>query len=85
MCLRAYAINALANIAEALDSEQSEVLAANEADYRDAKTAGIDDAFLDRLLLTPDRLRGMASDVRGVAALPDPVGEKIESFVMRTG
>lgn len=77
--------HALANIAEALDSEQSEVLAANEADYRDAKAAGIDDAFLDRLLLTPDRLRGMASDVRGVAALPDPVGEKIESFVMENG
>ena len=77
--------DALENIARALETEQGPVLAANEADYRDAKAAGINDAFLDRLLLTPDRLNGMASDVRGVAALPDPVGELIESFVLENG
>ena len=77
--------HALENIALALESEQGPMLEANEADYRDAKEAGINEAFLDRLLLTSDRLNGMASDVRGVAALPDPVGELMESSTLENG
>ncbi len=77
--------HALQNLASALETEQSAVLEANAADYRDAQNAGISAAFLDRLLLTPDRLNGMAADVRGVAALPDPAGELLESFVMENG
>ena len=76
---------ALANIAHALETEQGAILEANAADYRDAKADGIDDAFLDRLLLTPERLNGMAGDVRSVAGLPDPVGELIEDFVLENG
>ena len=77
--------HALENVAQALATEQAPVLEANAADYKDAQDAGIDDAFLDRLLLTPDRLNGMAADVRGVAALPDPVGELMESFTLENG
>ena len=77
--------DALQNIARALEAEQEAVLEANAADYDEAKAAGINEAFLDRLLLTPDRLNGMAADVRKVSALPDPVGEVIESFVMPNG
>ena len=77
--------HALENIALALESEQGPALEANEADYRDAKDAGIDDAFLDRLLLTPDRMNAMAADVRGVASLQDPVGELMESFILENG
>jgi len=77
--------HALENIALALESEQGPALEANEADYQDAKEAGINEAFLDRLLLTSDRLNGMAADVRGVAALPDPVGELMESFTLANG
>ena len=77
--------HALANIARALETEQEPILAANDADYRDAKADGIDDAFLDRLLLTHDRLNGMAADVRNVAGLSDPVGELIEDFVLHNG
>ena len=76
---------ALANIAHALETEQGAILEANAADYRDAKADGIDDAFLDRLLLTAERLNGMAGDVRSVAGLPDPVGELIEDFVLENG
>ena len=75
----------LENVARALEIEQDPVLAANASDYRDAKAAGIDAAFLDRLLLNEERLNGMAADVRGVASLPDPVGELIESFVLPNG
>ena len=77
--------HALENIARALETERSPILEANQADYRDAEAAGIDDAFLDRLLLNSDRLNAMAADVRGVASLPDPVGELIESFVLENG
>ena len=77
--------HALANLAHALETEQGAILEANAADYRDAQADGIGDAFLDRLLLTPERLNGMAQDVRSVAGLPDPVGELIEDFVMENG
>ena len=66
--------HALENIARALETEQGPVLAANESDYRDAEADGIDAAFLDRLLLNPARLNDMATDVRRVASLEDPVG-----------
>lgn len=72
---------ALESIATALETEQGPILAANEQDLADGRAAGLGDAMLDRLLLTPDRLNGMAGDVRNVAALPDPTGEV---FDMRT-
>ena len=71
----------LLNIADALETRQEEVLEANEKDYQAAKADGLTEAMLDRLLLTPQRLTGMAGDVQGVASLPDPVGE---FFDMRT-
>ncbi len=77
--------HALENIARSLESEQAPILQANEADYRDAKRDGFDDAYLDRLLLTSERLNGMASDVRRVAALADPVGELVENFTLENG
>ena len=72
---------ALIDIAKSLISRQGEILAANEQDRKEAQACGMGTAMLDRLLLNPSRLEGMASDVRVVAALPDPVGEV---FDMRT-
>ncbi len=72
---------ALSNIADDLLSRKDEILAANEADYKQAETSGMSAAMLDRLQLTESRLESMASDVRAVATLPDPVGE---IFDMRT-
>ena len=66
---------ALLNIACALETDHAEVLAANEKDYKAARSDGLDEAMLDRLLLTPERLRGIASNIRDVADLPEPVGE----------
>jgi glutamate-5-semialdehyde dehydrogenase len=76
---------ALINIARALETEQARVLEANQEDYRTARADGLNEAMLDRLLLTPERLRGMALDVRGVATLPDPVGETIEATTLSNG
>lgn len=72
---------ALHNIADVLISHQSDILAANRLDYKEAKASGMNAAMLDRLMLNTDRIKGMSNDVKAVAALADPVGEV---FDMRT-
>jgi glutamate-5-semialdehyde dehydrogenase len=72
---------ALHNISNDLLAKQKEILAANKIDYHEAHTSGMNAAMLDRLILSPERLEGIARDVLAVAALPDPVGEV---FDMRT-
>jgi len=76
---------ALLNIAEALERDQQSVLSANQKDYAEAQSSGMDLAMLDRLLLTPERLNAMAQDVRIIAGLVDPVGETIESKTLNNG
>ncbi|MCK5181506.1 MAG: gamma-glutamyl-phosphate reductase, partial [Dehalococcoidia bacterium] len=76
---------ALVNIAEALIDKQDEVLAANKIDYDAAKASGMSEAMLDRLMLSPSRLKGIAQDTKTVAALPDPVGEVIETRTLPNG
>ncbi len=66
---------ALLAIADALLARQDEILAANAEDLSLAREAGMREALLDRLTLTPDRIAGMAQGAREVAALPDPIGE----------
>ena len=76
---------ALLNIAAALESQQASILKANQEDYAAAQKDGMNDAMLDRLLLDPKRLAGMAEDVRRVAALPDPVGESLDMNTLPNG
>ena len=76
---------ALLNIAQALETEQGGILEGNQADYQSAQADGMNEAMLDRLLLTPERLTGMAKDVRVVAALPDPVNEVIDRRTLDNG
>jgi glutamate-5-semialdehyde dehydrogenase len=76
---------ALLAIADALESRQAEILAANAADCDAAQAAGISRSLLDRLTLTPDRIAGIAKGVREVAALPDPIGTVTEMKTMPNG
>ena len=76
---------ALLNIAEGLENHQEEVLAANEKDCLAARDDGLNEAMLDRLLLTAERLQKVAHDVRSVAALPDPVGEGLDMMTTPNG
>ena len=76
---------ALANIADLLESEQGPILEANRVDHEAATASGMDEAMLDRLLLNPDRLTSMARDVRTIAGLPDPIGEVIEARTLPNG
>jgi len=72
---------ALLSIADELIASEKTILAANRLDYAEGEKAGMGAAMLDRLLLTSERIQAISSDVRIVAALPDPVGE---TFEMRT-
>ena len=76
---------ALLNIAEALVDKQDEILAANKVDCEEAKAAGMSAAMLDRLMLSPSRLEGIAQDTKTVAALLDPVGEVFEMRTLPNG
>jgi glutamate-5-semialdehyde dehydrogenase len=76
---------ALAAIADALEARVDEILEANAGDLEDGRAAGLDAALLDRLALDPERVRQIAAGVRDIAALPDPVGEEIESKRLANG
>lgn len=76
---------ALLNVADALKSRQEEILEANGKDYKAGENNGLTESLLDRLLLNPERLEGLASDIRNVAMLPDPVGETIDMRTMPNG
>ncbi len=76
---------ALENIANALVTHQDTVLAANDLDYTAGQQNGLSGALLDRLLLTSESVEAMASDVRNVAFLPDPVGEQFDVSTLPNG
>ncbi|MCX7326135.1 MAG: glutamate-5-semialdehyde dehydrogenase [Hyphomicrobiales bacterium] len=61
--------------AAAIRESAPAVLAANTLDLADAREAGQTAAFIDRLLLTPARIEGIARAVEEIASLPDPVGK----------
>ena len=72
-------------LADYLQSDTAGVLAANAEDYAAAEADGLSESLLDRLLLTPDRLRGIAAELHKVASMPDPVGETIEMNTLPNG
>lgn len=76
---------ALHAIADGLARSQVEILAANALDLADGQAAGLSPALLDRLMLDESRLAAIASDVRSVAALPDPVGQEFDGRVLPNG
>ncbi|EOD56703.1 glutamate-5-semialdehyde dehydrogenase [Aeromonas molluscorum] len=76
---------ALLAIASELEARQSTILAANAKDIAAGREAGLSEAMLDRLLLTPERLAGIANDVRKVVSLDDPVGAELDSRMLENG
>ncbi|MCL6408582.1 gamma-glutamyl-phosphate reductase, partial [Dickeya dadantii] len=73
---------ALLTIADLLEVESATILAANVLDLADARQNGMSEALLDRLLLTQERLSAIASDVRQVCRLTDPVGQVIDGSML---
>ncbi len=72
-------------MADALEARSGDILAANARDMEQGAEDDLTDALLDRLRLDEARLAAIASDVRDIAALPDPVGETIEEFTLDSG
>ena len=76
---------ALLAMAGALEAATDDVLRANGADVDAARADGTSEAIIDRLALDADRVRAMASGLRDVAALPDPVGEVVRGYTLPNG
>ncbi|MFF9065005.1 glutamate-5-semialdehyde dehydrogenase [Streptomyces sp. NPDC014891] len=82
---RAAKDDALLAIADALEVRTAEIVEANAEDIAKAREAGTSEAIIDRLTLTPERVRAIAADVRDVVALPDPVGEVVRGSTLPNG
>ena len=76
---------ALRAIADALDANHGPIIEANTLDVEAGREAGLSEAVLGRLLLDESRLTGMATDLRTIALLPDPVGESFDSRALGNG
>lgn len=72
-------------MATALRDGVDSIVAANELDMSAARDAGTSAGLLDRLLLTPERVEGMAAGLEKLAELPDPVGRVLDHRVLASG
>lgn len=76
---------ALEAMAAALENNIDRLIEANKSDLKTARENGRGAAFIDRLTLNEDRIRGMAEGLRMVKALPDPVGETVSMWKRPNG
>jgi len=76
---------ALFALSDILIEDAKTLLAANARDLSSGRERGLDAALMDRLELTPPRIEAMASGVREIAELPDPVGEVFDMKTRPSG
>lgn len=76
---------ALLAIADAMEAKVEEILEANALDMKAAEENQVPTVMLDRLLLTEERIKGIAEGVRQVANLPDPIGECMDTWTNAKG
>ncbi len=72
--------NALFKMAAGLEKNTDLLISENKKDLAAGEKKGLSKAMLDRLKLTPERIKAMADGLREVAALPDPVGEIVKMW-----
>ena len=72
-------------IADALEANMNEILAANDLDIQRGKANGLNSSLLDRLALNPERIKDIASGARQVAALDDPLGIVLRQRTLSNG
>jgi glutamate-5-semialdehyde dehydrogenase len=77
--------SALEVIANAIESRSAEILAANEIDMQSAQNGQMHPQLQDRLLLTAERIKGIAGGARQVAALADPLGRTLRESTLENG
>ena len=76
---------ALEVIAQSIEARSSEILAANKEDMKNARADQMHPQMQDRLLLTPERIQGIANGARQVAALEDPLGRTLRESTLENG
>ena len=76
---------ALRVIADAIEARSAEILAANEKDMQAGRASGLNSSLLDRLLLTPERITGIAGGARQVSELEDPLGKTLRKSTFPNG
>ncbi len=79
---RTAALNA---IADEIESRSAEILAANKIDIDRGIAEGMHPQLQDRLLLTAERIKGIANGARQVAALEDPLGNVLRERTLPNG
>ncbi len=75
----------LNQVAKALVAESAYIITENAKDMVNAKENGISEIMQDRLLLTEDRIAGIAEGVRQVADLQDPIGQVVRGYTNLDG
>ena len=75
----------LNQVAKALVAESAYIITENAKDMANAKENGISEIMQDRLLLTEDRIAGIAEGVRQVADLQDPIGQVVRGYTNLDG
>ncbi len=76
---------ALHSIAAALEERAGQILDANGADLANASSAGLGEHVTERMTLNPGRVSDLASAVRDIAALPDPIGVTLDETTRPNG
>ena len=76
---------ALCAVADALDKNRNSIIAANDEDVKAARTAGISESIIDRLMLDNKRIDGIIASLREVIGQTDPVGEEVAGWKTPNG
>ena len=76
---------ALAAMAKSLEDNAEKIIESNKADIENGSDAGLSDAMLDRLMLDKERICKIASAIREIIALDDPVGKTISGTTRPNG
>lgn len=76
---------ALESIAKVLITSVNEIVAANKIDLEKAKSDGLSEGLQDRLMLNAERVGALASSIREIIALPDPIGGVVRGMALPNG
>jgi glutamate-5-semialdehyde dehydrogenase len=76
---------ALCSMADQLEKSCTQILQANKKDVEAARAKGVKEALIDRLILDKRRVESMASNLRGLTSLSDPVNEIVKTWTRPNG
>ena len=76
--------DALTAMADEIEAETNLIMEANNADVEDA-CEKLNSVMIDRLSLSPERIKGMADGIRDVVKLPDPAGKILKTVIRPNG